>query len=132
MKSTEILKDLQLASEGLMYSSESEYPFEVLCWEGTSCANPETVKQKTNHSPEVPVKIVAVDDFFQRATTEEDWYGDEEKATTAKFQALVETLKTKLKNLQVYRLGEVEIDVYIVGETPTGELVGLSTKVVET
>jgi hypothetical protein len=34
--------------------------------------------------------------------------------------------------LQVYRLGKIEIDVYVVGETPTGNLAGLSTKVIET
>lgn len=132
MKNTEILNELKLASEGLMYSSESEYAFQVLCWEGTSSANPETVIQKTNHDPEVPVKVVGIDDFFLRATTEQDWYGDEEKAITAKYKALVETLKGKLNNLKVYRLGEIEIDVYIVGEAPTGDLIGLSTKVIET
>ncbi|MFB2767899.1 nuclease A inhibitor family protein [Pelatocladus sp. BLCC-F211] len=32
----------------------------------------------------------------------------------------------------LYRVGEIEIDVYIVGETTEGNLAGLSTKVVET
>jgi hypothetical protein len=32
----------------------------------------------------------------------------------------------------VYRLGTVEIDVYIAGKTPSGDLAGVSTKVVET
>jgi len=32
----------------------------------------------------------------------------------------------------VYRLSKIEIDVYIIGETPAGDLAGLSTKVVET
>nr|WP_322746094.1 nuclease A inhibitor family protein [Nostoc sp. LEGE 06077] len=30
----------------------------------------------------------------------------------------MQTLKEKLSNLQVYRLGDIEIDVYVVGETP--------------
>jgi hypothetical protein len=34
--------------------------------------------------------------------------------------------------LQVYRVGNIEIDVYIVGVTDGGGLAGLSTKLVET
>ncbi|MDZ8236629.1 MAG: nuclease A inhibitor family protein, partial [Nostoc sp. ChiQUE01a] len=56
----------------------------------------------------------------------------EEKASVNKFQALVQTLKENLSNLQVYRLGHKEVDVYIVGQTPTVNLAGISTQVVET
>ena len=45
---------------------------------------------------------------------------------------LVETLKSHLSDIQVYRLGERSIDVYIAGKTSEGDLAGLSTKVVET
>ncbi|BAY19983.1 nuclease inhibitor homolog (plasmid) [Anabaenopsis circularis NIES-21] len=73
-----------------------------------------------------------VDDCFQVAITEEDWHGEEEKAIVKQFQSLVQILKDNLSNLQVYRLGKIEIDVYIVGETPTGNLAGIATKIIET
>jgi len=44
----------------------------------------------------------------------------------------VETLKSHLTDIKVYRLGERSIDVYIAGKTPSGDLAGLSTKVIET
>ncbi|MEL7246133.1 MAG: nuclease A inhibitor family protein, partial [Cyanobacteria bacterium J06573_2] len=56
----------------------------------------------------------------------------EERETAKKYQALVETLKQNLDNIQVYKIGEVEIDVYIVGQLKSGDWVGLSTKAVET
>ncbi|BAZ71239.1 nuclease inhibitor homolog (plasmid) [Fischerella sp. NIES-4106] len=132
MTDTQIVDQLKAAADGLLMMSESEYPLEAFLWETKAPATPEKVLQQTNHSPDTPVQVVKVDDFFRVATTPEDWHGDEEKAIVKKFQTLVETLKTNLNNLQVYRLGEVEIDVYVVGETPTGNLAGLSTKVVET
>jgi hypothetical protein len=101
-------------------------------WEITHPATPEKVSQQTNHPQDTPVKIVGVDDFFQVATTPEDWHGEQEKASVKRFQVIVQTLKENLSNLQVYRLGEIEIDVYVVGETPTGNLAGISTVVVET
>ncbi len=111
--------------------SESDYPFEVFQWE-TLEPTAETVIQQTSHAPDTPVEVVSVDEFFQNATQEQDWHNDEEKETVGKFKALVETLKTNLNNVQVYRLGTVEIDAYIIGKTPSGDLAGVSTKVVET
>jgi hypothetical protein len=129
---SEILDQLKLASDGLLFMSESEYPFEVFLWEGIALATPQKVVQQTNHPQDTPIKIVGIDDFFQVATTPEDWHGEEEKATVKRFQALVQTLKENLSNLQVYRLSSKEIDVYVIGQTPSGDSIGLSTKVVET
>jgi Nuclease A inhibitor-like protein len=129
---SEIIDQLKQASDGLLFMSESEYSLEIFSWEIIPPATPEKVLQQTNHPQDTPVKIVGVDDFFQVAITPEDWHGEEEKATLKRFQSLVQTLKENLSNLQVYRLGNKEVDVYIVGETPTENLAGISTQVVET
>jgi hypothetical protein len=129
---SEILDQLKLASDGLLFMSESEYPFEVFLWERVGLLTPEKILQQTNHNQDTPVKVASLDDFFRVAVTEEDWHGEEEKETVKRFQALVEILKANLTNLQVYRLGEIEIDVYVIGQTPSGDSIGLSTKVVET
>jgi Nuclease A inhibitor-like protein len=122
---------LEQASEGLLYISESDYPFEVISWQ-TIPLTPEQILAQTGHPKNTPVQTVDFDKFFAQATQEKDWYGPEEKATVAKYLQLVETLKGSLKEIQIYRVGETELDVYIVGKTSTGSLAGLSTKVVET
>lgn len=129
---SEIIDQLRTAADGLLMMSESEYPFEVFLWEDAAPATPQKVVQQTNHPQNTPVEIVGVDDFFQVATTEEDWHEEEEKATVKRFKTLVQELKKNLTNLQVYRLGNKEVDAYIVGQTPNGNLAGISTKVVET
>lgn len=129
---SEILEQLKLASNDLLFMSESEYPFEVFLWERVGLLTPEKVLQQTNHNQNTPVKVASVDDFFRVAVTEEDWHGEEEKETVKRFQTLVEMLKANLSNLQVYCLGKIEIDVYVIGQTPSGDTIGLSTKVVET
>ncbi|AVZ31723.1 nuclease A inhibitor family protein [Nodularia spumigena] len=125
----EILEQLKQASEGLLFMSESEYPCDICLW---SDATPEQVVHLTNHPQDTPVEVEGVDDFFSVATTAQDWHSEEEKETVHKFQTLVQILKANLSNLQVYRLGEVEVDVYVVGQTPTGDLAGIATKIVET
>jgi Nuclease A inhibitor-like protein len=129
---SEIIALLKQASEGLLFTSESEYPFLVFLWSGIAPVTPEKVVQQTAHSPDTPVKAIAVDDFFRVATKQEDWHSPSEQETVKKFQNLVQVIKTNLSNPQVYRLGSKEADVYILGTTPSADLAGLSTQVVET
>jgi hypothetical protein len=76
--------------------------------------------------------MLAVDEFFARAIQEEDWHDEEERETVKRFQNLVSVLKQNLSHLQVFRVGNINIDAYIVGVTPSGDWTGLSTKLVET
>ena len=73
-----------------------------------------------------------VDDFFAIATQGEDWHDKEEREAAKRFQHLVSVLKHNLSQLQVFRVGSINIDAYIVGVTPGGDWMGLSTKLVET
>ncbi len=125
---------LQKVTKGLLLMSESEAPLKPFSWESEDglVLNAQTVLQRTKHPTDTPVDIVDVDCFFKVATKDQDWHSSEERETVKKFQALVEILKNNLSNLTVYRVGKRNIDVYIVGKTPTGDYVGLSTKVIET
>lgn len=133
MNNTNVIYPLKKASEGLLFMSESEYPFEVFLWDSSDTQiTPEKIIQKTNHPVDTPVEVVGLDEFFAVATTEEDWHEAEEKETVKKYQNLVETIKKCLKNVTVYRLGKRRIDIYIVGKTESDSVAGLATKVVET
>ncbi len=133
-KNSKLRDQLQEASDGLVFISESDYPFEVFLWEasGSLVNTPETILYHTGHPVDTPVEVIDIDSFFFAATTEQEWHNPEERETVKKFQMLVETLKSHLSDIQVYRLGERSIDVYIAGKTPQGDLAGFSTKVVET
>lgn len=131
---SELIDTLKSSSDGLLCMSESDYPFEVLVWEslGKEELTNEKLLDVTNHSKDTPVEVEDCDYFFEIATQEQDWHGSEEKETVKKYQNLVKTLKERLSDIKVYRVGTINIDVYIVGKTPLGNLAGLSTKVVET
>ena len=133
-KKLSLVDILKQASDGLLFMSESEYPFEVFLWESENQQDisPEFILKKTARSLDTPVAFVNLESFFEIATTEQDWHGVEEKETVRKFQNLVKTLKDNLTDLKVARLGTIEIDVYIVGKSPNNEFAGLITKVIET
>jgi Nuclease A inhibitor-like protein len=62
----------------------------------------------------------------------QDWHDESKAKEVRQYQGLVKLLQESLEGVLVYRLGTVEIDIYIVGKTPDGNWAGLSTKAVET
>lgn len=133
-QSADLVSQLQAATADLLWLSEIDAPFEVKHWSHQAVAplTAETLLQLTNQPPTAPIKVLAVDDFFAGATEDQDWFGDEEKAVAARYRELVALLKQHLSNLTVYQVGEVALDIYVVGRTPEGELVGLATQASET
>jgi Nuclease A inhibitor-like protein len=132
--SSEITEKLKQASDDLLMMSESDYPFEFFLWsgQGDESLTNQKLLQLTSHSQDTPIETVDLDYLFQNCAEEKDWHDETQKQNVHKFQSLIQTLKDNLINIKVYRLGTVSIDVYIVGKTISGDLAGISTKVVET
>lgn len=128
-----LIASLQALTQDLLWISETDAPFEIIQWQNQSnqLTNEQLLKL-TGHSVDISVEVIEVDDFFSAAIAEQDWFGDEEKAIAKRYQELIFLLKQHLNQLKVYCIGEINIDIYIVGETESGEIVGLATKAVET
>jgi hypothetical protein len=87
-----IATQLKQASQGLFFLSETDAPFEIINWQTQGKLTPAKLLQRTNHPPDAPLEILAVDDFFAIATQEEDWHDEEERETVKRFQNLVSVL----------------------------------------
>lgn len=125
---------LQRLTEGLLWMSEIDEPFETFCWDKELVMELTHARllQLTGHPADTPVERVDVDDFFAAATEEQEWFGDKERETAARYRELLVMLRQMLRDLRVYRVGEVEVAIYIVGQIETGDWVGLATKALET
>ena len=134
MTNLEIFELLHEAIKGLVWMSESDYPFEVLNWEFAEkiSLDNEVVLQITKHALDTPIKVIEFDDFFQWVITPKGWHDTEESEMVNRYQKLVRIMKQYLSDLKVYKVGEVEIDVYIIGRTNTGYYAGLATVSIET
>ena len=118
----------------LLYPSESDEPLEVVtCY--LKQAEPLTVSQIKDWQmlpPSVYVEEIPESDFWEPVTTEQNWYEEEEKARTKKFQELKQFLENQLAVRQVFRVGESEMDVYLLGRQTDGERAGIRTTIVQT
>ena len=133
MKTDErLIEELEEATRGLSFMSESDYPFEVFRWEGVASLTPEFLRGLTGHDPAAPVETLSAAEFFRVAAAEPSWKGGAELAAARRFQALLRLLEENLSDLRVFRVGTINMPVYVVGRGPSGGLIGLSTRVVET
>ena len=127
MNTAEIIIQLKQATADLLWLSESDYPFEIVTWaKGIELSSLALFKDAG------AVESISVNDFFAPALIVEDWYEAEELATVDRYKLLLQTIESNLTQLKVFRLHSVEIDVYIIGKTPDGDVVGLKTTIVET
>lgn len=128
----ELLDTLQQAASDLFWVSESDYPFECFCWEDASDFDPHTIVQLAHEPEGAAIETIDLDSFFEIATHPQDWHGEEELAIVQKYQNLVNTIKQHLVEPKVYRIGKIEVHIYVVGQTPAGHLAGLKTTAIET
>ncbi|MBM7841726.1 nuclease A inhibitor family protein [Herpetosiphon giganteus] len=120
------LENITAAADGLQMMSETDAPFTPYTWDAATPFSPEALANGQ------PIQTISLEQFFKNATTPQDGDGEAEKATVSQFQKLVEVLKAELSDIQVYRVGEINIDAYILGKDSAGNVVGLKTQLVET
>ncbi len=128
----DLIKLIGKAAANLYYISETDA--EILPFAGalTKSVTKEALLAQTGNADDTAVEERDFIEFFKSLTEMQDWFGDEEKQTARKFAKLEDLLKKNLKELKVFKIGRIELDVYIVGLDAKGILTGIKTKAVET
>lgn len=132
MVTTAIIIDrLKQATIDLLWSSESDYPFEIVTWKQGIEMTP-TALFGSGDDADRSIESITLTELFAPVLTVEDWYEAAELKQVDRYTELFHAIESNLAEVQVFRVGEVEIAIYIIGKTPTGDLVGLKTHTVET
>jgi len=128
----EIFEGIKSLCSGLYYMSETDA--EILPFAGGKVKK--LTREKfaeeigvTDHSK---IEERDFDSFFKRLVEIKDWFGEEEKKMAKRFSELRDFLIQNLSDLRVFRIGRIEIDIYVVGIDRAGKIVGFKTKAVET
>ncbi len=129
-----LLDTLGKATFGLLFPSESDAPLTPYTFPGPKGAEPtpEALLLAEHLPRDTPVETITVADLFDPFAKLDEDASDEDKAEAARYRCLIELLSQELTDLRVYRVGAVDIDVYILGKDPCGAWLGLKTHVVET
>ena len=128
----DLAQQIKNVAAGLWYISETDA--EILAFTGNKAdsVTKENLLNQIGKPSETSVEERDFIEFFTRLTQIRDWFGDEEKATAEKFAALKNLLENNLKDLKVFKVGQIQLDVYVIGLDIVGNLSGIQTKAVET
>lgn len=137
---------------GLWFTSESDYPLVV--WQiadpSTTAVTTSNVKSLIAPTYTARAETMALADrtveasdmawMFDRYTVEQDWWEDYNREQAPAWQVVRAVFETQLQDVSVWRIGPYnaysglsgDIDVYVIGVTADGDLVGISTVSIET
>jgi hypothetical protein len=123
------------AADGLVYSSEGDYPFEYVSLPEPPGGAPLTARSLATlvgapASSTVSERPLA--DFLARHIDRIDPMDHAAQALRPRYEALLAAMVDCLPDARVFRVGRVEIRCYIVGRDGQGHIVGLATTAIET
>ncbi|WP_434416245.1 nuclease A inhibitor family protein [Nannocystis pusilla] len=140
---------LELVVDGVWWPSESDYGWTVFGLPGAAPVTVDNLKELVGplivvDDGEAPLEEQTIEEkpweqIFLQMTTPQDWWTDYEIMRAEQYQAIQDTLDAHLVNLKMFRIGEQSgnwlfgaIDMFVIGETADGDLVGIQTVSVET
>lgn len=131
-KKEDFYKKLELAIKGLNYISETDSEFFPFIGETSEFINQEILLKQINADLNEQVEEREFEEFFERLIRMQDWFDDAHRKMAENFLYLKNLLKENLKDIKVYKVGRIQIDIYIVGLDRECNLIGVHTKAIET
>jgi hypothetical protein len=124
------MTEIAQAVDGLWYMSESDYPLGPVRLDGIAEPSPEVLRHLGGADANAVVETRELEGFFRDgAAVRMTQQGVGEPAS---FRKVVRVLTENLEDIRVYRIGETNIPVYVLGRSGSGNWLGVSTRVVET
>lgn len=114
-------QDFTEAIADLLYPSEADFPFDLV-ESDIPGESPRELVERLAASPQ-EIEELSSGTFFEPLVESDD---------DGRFTVLRATLEAHLAQFRIYRVGRVEIDIYLLGKTRDGAVAGLHTRSVET
>jgi hypothetical protein len=127
---------LAAATDGLLWMSESDYPFQYFERPGAGARADVLTRAGflalLGKPTSTPVEVRTLADMLSFVTRDDPTMTPEERATAARYRKLRSLLEANLQGITVLKVGRIEIEVYFVGRTRCGDVAGLRTTAIET
>lgn len=130
--SSKIKAEIRKICKGLFYISETDAPVDLFDLEDLPKQERKELQEKFEAAERSDDRQVTIDDFFQRPAAEKEWHTPSQKTAAKKYRKLWKIFSDELSEPNVYRVGAIRIDIYVVGKTEDGSMIGIRTRAVET
>lgn len=125
---------LAAAAAGLLFISESDYPLEpvVVASPGSPGPVAAALLQYLGLPPETPVQEQSLAYFLRNHTRQDPGFSLEKLERARQFNHLQQVLEQELRDIKVYRVGQIQVQAFVLGRDARGQLSGLKTTLIET
>jgi len=117
---------------GLIFVSEIDAPVEVVFGKTTKDNSNAPILSSVEPFGNKKINEVSFERFFSRLMSHKEWHTPEQAINAQRFLELKMFLESELQGLNVFRVGEINIEIYILGIDRNGRVVGVRTHAVET
>ena len=125
--------ELNTTADGLRYVSEADHPFDFVAFPD---APPDALSVERIAAvvgkPGAPVEEVTLERFFSGMIESADPADAATQALVPRFRTLRDQLRERMPDVRAFRVGQVEMDCYLLGTVPSGGIAGLHTQALET
>ncbi len=130
-KSSALETALAKACEGLIYISETDSPVTVYRGPKLPEISAPTISSYIAKGG-LSIEKVSIERFFSRLTAEKDWHGARERERAKKFLDLQKLIEEYLDDVTVFRVGRINIRIYVIGLDDKGRVLGVTMDAIET
>ncbi len=127
-----LAKQIKIAVKGVYYISETDALILPYVGKQTKTVSKQEILSQTKRATDSKIEEKDFAEFFAALTEIQDWFGDEEKEIAQKFVELKQLLEKNLRDLKVFKIGEIQLNIYVVGLDAENNLLGIETESVET
>lgn len=128
----ELKASLSEASQGLIYISETDAGIETFEGGPAGEVTAGNLLAQVGAAADSAVEERGFEEIFARLTRVHEGEGEEQAATAGRFGALKQVMEQNLRDLKVFKIGRIQVDIYMVGIDGEGNLSGVKTRAVET
>jgi|GEM_PF-2010915 hypothetical protein len=130
----ELLEVLKSLTEDLLFTSESDYPFEVLLWElQTETVSAENIREYIEKiDADIVIETLTVEKILRAMSRSRPYYSAERKEKGNRFRQIISFFDTQVTDAKAFKIGKIEREVYIIGIVSNEYIIGLKSISVET
>ena len=129
---TSVTERIAWACRGLVYISETDSDVEPVTGGPVGAVDAESLRSEFDIERSFPIESADPEAMFERLTREREWHTERDRANAAGFARLKAVFDDELTGLRVFRVGQINVDIYIVGIDRHGRIAGVRMHAVET
>jgi hypothetical protein len=123
---------LETACKGLVYISETDSDVTPVFGKKISRSTTKEILSAIGVAVNADVQVANAHELFARLASHKDWFTKDQIENADRFGALKNLLDEKLDDLNVYRVGKIRIEIFVLGVDKDKNVVGVRMNAVET